>query len=435
VAALERSAVAKGLSARPTTGSDETDQEQQLKSQEQELDQMIQHYESLVRPSEAPHITQVEKGDDPLIHWLSYIKFYQDSFPSDTHHPFLLMERCTRALVKMPHYGNDPRFIGVCAKYADKTKDPMQVFKYLHTQKVGQNTALFWIAWAFVAEKNGDFPFAEKIFKKGISKSAQPLDQLKLRHKQFQRRMSRHWLNNSSQQHQLDEDEEEGESSRPRRAALGGLSRDRIRRNDRATSSGSGSHRLVASARSRQIHNTSFSSTTTTNNNTTGAGGSFPIFVENANENQEPGFNLDHSSYVPNDRRRLEREADRLKENTLTAEPWNERGGLHTTSSNPAIRSSSTGHLPSASRRSAGGTAPAPAFAVFVDEECAAKHRQDEEEQQERVERHRRVRDERTFRDRTEEDAVSIYVWLINSLPVIAMTNNTFTLVLTWLVP
>ena len=400
VAELERSHVARGLSARPLS-SKEDNPETDPKEEQKQLEKMIQHYESLVRPSEAPHITQVDKDDDPLVHWLSYIKFYQDSFPSDTHHPFLLMERCTRALVKMPHYSNDPRFIGVCAKYADKTKDPMQVFKYLHTQKVGQTTALFWIAWAFVAEKDGDFPFAEKIFKKGISKSAQPLDQLKQRHRQFQRRMSRHWLNNSQQQQQNDDDDdEEGDSSsRNRRAALGGLSRDRLRRNDRATSSSgtsSSSHRLVASARaSRNMHNILVSSNT--------AASAFPIFVEG--ENQDPGFNLDHSSYVPNENRRLEREADRLKENTLTAEPWNERGGLHTTSNNPAIRS----------RRSAGAdrgaaSTPAPAFAVFVDEECAAKHRQDEEEQQANVERHRRVRDERTFRDRTEEDTVSEHV-------------------------
>ena len=41
-----------------------------------DLERKISHYESLVRPSEAPHV--VEMDDDPLEHWLGYIKFYQN---------------------------------------------------------------------------------------------------------------------------------------------------------------------------------------------------------------------------------------------------------------------------------------------------------------------------------------------------------------------
>jgi hypothetical protein len=342
-------------------------------------EQMIRHYEGLVGPSEAPHVT--EMGDDPLVHWLSYIKYYQDSFHSDTHNQFLLMERCTRALVKMKQYADDERFIGVCAKYADKTKDPGQVFKYLHQQKVGSYTALFWIAWAFVAEKDGDFPFAEQVFKKGISKNAQPTQMLKIRHQQFQRRMSRHWLNSSERNDNLEEEEEDSGRSR---AALGGLSRDRVRRNDRGGTAGLGSRARAASGRgaiAKQQNNTNSS-------------GAFAIFVEETGENVANGYNLDQS-FAGNEKRVLERDAERRKENTLDAERWNERGGLHG-------RSRSHPRAPV--------TGPPSAFAVFVDEECAAQHEKEAEERTAHAEHQRQVRDERTFRERKDEGMVRLFV-------------------------
>jgi hypothetical protein len=324
-------------------------------------------------------------ADDPLMHWLSYIKFYQNVFPSDTHEQFLLMERCTRALVKMRQYADDDRFIGVCAKYADKTKDPGQVFKYLHQQKVGTHTALFWIAWAYVAEKDNDFPFAEQIFKKGISKNAQPLQMLKLRHQQFQRRMSRHWLNSSQRTDQVDDDEDEGSRSR---GTLGGLTREGLRRNDRARTT----HR---SQRSRGSSGRQNSSSQRSNEVSTGA---FPIFVEPEGENAENRYDLDQS--FASSKRVIAKDADRRKENTLEAERWNERDGLHTTQSRRS-------QPPSRSK------GPPPAFAVFVDEECAAQHDRDAEEQKSETEKHRRDRDERTFRERGDEGVVcSGYVLL-----------------------
>lgn len=355
-----------------------------------DTNEKINGFEDLVTPSEAPHAVETE--DDPLMHWLEYIKFYQDTFPSDTHQQFLLMERCTRALVKMPKYSNDDRFIGVCAKYADKTKEPGQVFKYLHQQKVGGETALFWIAWAYVAEKDNDFPFAEQIYKKGMSKDAQPMNTLKVRHKQFQRRMSRHWLNSSMQSEQLDE-YEETPSTRPR-GALGGLSHDRVRRNDRGRI---GQTQLGPRARSSGRRGIGLPPSQSRSNgaNTNGESqqnDSFSIFVEEAGENAPNSF-LDQP--VVEHKRVIERQVDRRKENTLDAERWNERGALQ--------------RNPSGSSKQGRGTtrsAPPP-FAVFVDEECAEQHKREENEQHNIKAQHRGLRDERTFRERTDEGVVS----------------------------
>eukprot|EP00980_Cylindrotheca_fusiformis_P018489 scaffold6124_cov122-Cylindrotheca_fusiformis.AAC.8 len=352
VAALERSAF--GL--------------QDLKKSEQSIDM----FERVVRPSEAPHVTEME--NDPLEHWLAYIRFYQETFPSDTHDQFLLMERCTRALIKMRQYADDDRFIGVCAKYADKTKDPMEVFKYLHQQRVGLNTALFWIAWAFVAERNNDFPFAEKIFKKGISKDAQPLQLLKIRHQQFQRRMSRHWLNNSQRSDMLDDEEDPG--TRTSRGILGGVPRGRRRNTDMSASTGRQSQR----SRTYGVRQPSAPSRQNTNSNSATG---LAIYVEE--DSLDDGYNLDHSYGRT---RVIETQADRKKENTADAERWNERGGLH---------------IERGLDRSFRSKGPPPAFPVFVDEECAARHENDERFKEKEVDHRRRDRDERTFRERGDE--------------------------------
>ena len=60
----------------------------------------LDRYERLVRPSEQEDYnadddeTVSSAANDPLLHWLAYIKFHQESFPTNTNEQFLLMERC-----------------------------------------------------------------------------------------------------------------------------------------------------------------------------------------------------------------------------------------------------------------------------------------------------------------------------------------------------
>mmetsp|Transcript_20600 Transcript_20600/g.23120 ORF Transcript_20600/g.23120 Transcript_20600/m.23120 type:complete len:1260 (-) Transcript_20600:14-3793(-) len=335
----------------------------------------VTHYETLVRPSEKLNVTEMD--GDPLAHWLSYIKFYQNSFPANTRESFLIMERCVRALVKMKYYFNDDRFVSVCAKYADKTKEPGAIFKYLHQQKVGSHTALFWIAWAFVAEKDNDFPFAEHIFKKGISKKAAPLQILKVRHQQFRRRMSRHWLNSSKVSDQLNDEYEDGEQNSRSRSTLGGISQDRLDRNDRSRS------RVQQGSRQNNLTQRNDSKRSPSNRtNSVKNNSAFSIFVEPKGENAY----LDQN-FAENDRPVIVRDSERKKENTLEAERWNERGGLQASRKKMSSRS----------------TGPLPAFSVFIDEECAVRNDRQEIEHSQQIDRQRQVRDERTFRERTGE--------------------------------
>jgi predicted transposase YbfD/YdcC len=353
----------------------------------EEVKVRLERYEEAVLPTEALNITEME--GDPLIYWLAYIKFYQVAFPADTRDNFLLMERCIRALVKMKQYSNDDRFIGVCAKYADKTKEPSQVFKYLHQQKVGTYTALFWIAWAFVAEKDGDFAFAEQVFKKGISKQAQPLQMLKMRQNQFQRRMSRHWLNSSKSNHSHVDEYDEDDARNRSRYALRGLSRDRLRQ-DRGHSNSRHADSRRHGLASAQIDSTNqqrlLQQQQQQRHNTIG---SFSIFVDQENE---AGYDLDQS-YAESDRRVIAKDDERRKENNQHAEQWNHRGGLQ--SSVPSSRKPSTNE-------------PLTSFSVFVDEECNFENECQEGEKSKHLDRQRQVRDDRTFRSRVSEGMVRI---------------------------
>jgi hypothetical protein len=65
----------------------------------------------------------------------------------------------------------------------------------MYTNKIGVKHALFWIAWAFVAEKQANVKFADQVFLKGQKYLAEPKDLLSLRYHQFQRRMTRKFLN------------------------------------------------------------------------------------------------------------------------------------------------------------------------------------------------------------------------------------------------
>jgi mitotic checkpoint serine/threonine-protein kinase BUB1 beta len=66
----------------------------------------------------------------------------------------------------------------------------------MFSNQIGMKMALFWIAWAFCHEKQQNFKAADKIYLNGIRQLAQPKEILTRRYHQFQRRMTRHFLNN-----------------------------------------------------------------------------------------------------------------------------------------------------------------------------------------------------------------------------------------------
>lgn len=377
--------------------------------------------------------------DDPLVHWLSYIKFHQEACPSDTRAQFLLMERCTRTIVAFPRYRDDVRFVRVCVLYADKTSSPSDIFKFLHQKGVGSRTALFWIAWAWVAEKADDYRFAEKVYLKGLSKKAKPTKMLEQRHKQFQRRMSRHWLNNTSlDQANLDEagNGAGSDGGSGVRGALSGLTEGGVRRNHRARGSNSdlsfssgmqsgnnghgwAHHQQVQqqqqhAAAAASANNGGTSNFGTRRSGSTGrpnsvmAKAGFSIFVDE-NEADNGAYNLNRSHEdggAGAGHNRIATEADRIKENEGRTERWNERGGLGREDQDGSDENDDGGGLYVQQQR----RPAAPTFEVFVDDECAAENKREEEE---RLKRQREKEgDGRSLRQRMDGGVVSTDIWL-----------------------
>lgn len=237
--------------------------------------------------------------------------------------------------------------------------------------------ALFWVAWAWLAEKRGDYSFCEKIFQKAKRVGAEPKKFLVEREKQFLRRMSRHWLNTTKNEESLDD--EEGVGTRGALNSLEGGGRGV----DRAVGFPS---RMQREEKSAQVANST-------------AG--FCIFQD---ENTSPDHNgLDVENC--HDAFQLTKECERTKENTMKAEQWNERGyGLvdpTTVGDGGAVDSI-------VSTRGVGGysavaAAPTPAFDVFVDEEF-----EDNNEEEKHKKENSRV-DDRSLRQRLDGGTVSYH--------------------------
>jgi len=245
---------------------------------------------------------------------------------------FLILERCTRAYsdpAQGTRYHSDPRYIRICIMYADKTSSPLTVFKFLHARSIGIQQSLFWIAWAWVAEKSGDYKTAEKIFKKAMSSDVTPMKMLEARYKQFVRRMSRHWIKK--------EEEQSLHEETPTRPVLA-----------------QSAHVALSQ---RQANTTAATTAAAANNNPAPF---FTVFTDD-----EAGAGVADSFFeTPSDvsmsRVTLATESDGMKENVMGASTWND----------PLARTSHAVGTRMDSLFSVGQEEvnAAPAFEVFVDE-------------------------------------------------------------------
>lgn len=173
---------------------------------------------------------------------------------------------------------------------ADVSSDSNDIFTYMYTNKIGVRHALFWIAWAFVAEKTGNMKFADQIYLKGQKYLAEPKDLLSKRYHQFQRRMTRKFLNNED----IDTlpPVAEKRSERPtQRKGLSVLS-------DRPVNAPSSS---TADGKKEKPVSTS--------------SGNFQIFADS-------GANENNSKHVKETWNNLGKESERKKENTDVAQKW-----------------------------------------------------------------------------------------------------------------
>ncbi|KAJ3339979.1 hypothetical protein HDU83_007292, partial [Entophlyctis luteolus] len=140
---------------------------------------------------EAAVAADSSQDDDPLAaHW-NLINWYIHSYPQGPPpKPYAkALETAARAFRKDKRYANDVRFVSIWIKVAVRAPEPEDVFKYLQTNKIGQQCAPFYEEYAGLLEARGRFSEADAVYMQGITCGAAPHDKLKRKHDEFQHRM------------------------------------------------------------------------------------------------------------------------------------------------------------------------------------------------------------------------------------------------------
>ncbi|KFV92031.1 Mitotic checkpoint serine/threonine-protein kinase BUB1 beta, partial [Eurypyga helias] len=241
-------------------------------------------------------------GDDPLDVWDRYIKWTEQTFPQGGKESNLaaILERAVKALNEQQRYYKDPRYLNLWLKFGNCCNEPLDLYRYLHSQEIGTTLALLYVTWAEALEARGSFKKADLIFQEGLQRKAEPFDKLQSYHRQFQTRVSRQTLLG------LEESPDEKDS--------GLLEVVEPQRNSLADLKGVGKKKVVGDAlkATNQKRSTQTLASQQLSNNL-----GFAVFDENSASASGPEFPLLTSQpwTAP--------PAPRAKENELRAGPWN----------------------------------------------------------------------------------------------------------------
>jgi checkpoint serine/threonine-protein kinase len=97
-------------------------------------------------------LEKAEEDDDPLAIYDQYIKWIQENFTGSNKELMKVLERGVRTFRRDGRYSNDPRYIRMWMLTAKNTPKPLELFKYLTSNDIGQKTALFYEEYASYLE-------------------------------------------------------------------------------------------------------------------------------------------------------------------------------------------------------------------------------------------------------------------------------------------
>ena len=195
--------VRRGLSSRPEDDITSTEWERQIVAEASSADPLavwkrcVHRFVSFFLCTHAGRFcnntisTSLTLTSPPIPSHSRYVSWLEASSSSNTKPVLDLLERATRTFVSDARYRNDARYVELWIAYADLLPEPADVFKFMHSNHIGEDVALFYMAWAWVAETANNFVLADKIFERGTARRAAPTDRLAPRYAQFQRRMYR----------------------------------------------------------------------------------------------------------------------------------------------------------------------------------------------------------------------------------------------------
>jgi hypothetical protein len=99
----------------------------------------------------------------------------------------------------MPQYKNDSRYIKLWVRVADLQQDPLEVFKYLATKKIGLENSEYYIQYCNHLEERQKFDEANIVYESGIRLARN--DKILKRYEEFKLRFSEYvvWSNNEAE--------------------------------------------------------------------------------------------------------------------------------------------------------------------------------------------------------------------------------------------
>ncbi|KAI9020399.1 hypothetical protein DFJ74DRAFT_673025 [Hyaloraphidium curvatum] len=134
----------------------------------------------------------LDSDDDPLEIHYRYVRWLLEHYTSGNNassRTLSVLERTLETFKRDGRYRNDPRHLRLWLTYKDMVRDPLDVFRWLHTNDILQELAGFYEGWAGCLESKGRYKDADAMYQLGIHRRAQPLERLQRRYLEFQRRM------------------------------------------------------------------------------------------------------------------------------------------------------------------------------------------------------------------------------------------------------
>ncbi|KAJ1337102.1 hypothetical protein BSLG_006862 [Batrachochytrium salamandrivorans] len=119
-----------------------------------------------------------DSDDDPLDPFHRYIRWVEQYFSQDHVSYMRVLETAIRRFRKDIRYKNDPRHLMLWMRLAKRSPTPVDIFKYLSVNEIGQQTALYYEEYAGLMETCSKLDEAHEILLLGIHRNAQPLDRL-----------------------------------------------------------------------------------------------------------------------------------------------------------------------------------------------------------------------------------------------------------------
>ncbi|KAF5329952.1 hypothetical protein D9611_010505 [Ephemerocybe angulata] len=135
-----------------------------------------------------------EEDGDPLEAFCRLVYWTLENYPqghSAESGLLELLEEATRVLkdYKEGVYRGDLKYLKLWLLYASYVDKPTIIYRFLEANEIGAEFALLYEEHAAVLERDGRKKEADEVYSLGIARKAQPLDHLKARYDDFQKRM------------------------------------------------------------------------------------------------------------------------------------------------------------------------------------------------------------------------------------------------------